>query len=241
MAKRVVAGADGCTGHADFEAVAALGGMTVAEAREKSMAKTAKEQAEDARDSILEGIADERLKKKAKLLADAVIAGEPVKKLSAKLEAADEASACSSYYLKASLSPSKGACVATAASRRRGRALAASTYDVSVFFKSSELSDGALNAAAESLKAEGVSGVKVTASVDPIAELKTIPGVDTSAVDTLETQSENANKDKPPSPPPPPPSPPPSLILDDEDAAPGLGSGAMFASVCALLSVAVLM
>ena len=241
LAKRVVAGADGCTGHADFEAVAALGGMTVAEAREKSMAKTAKEQAEDARDSILEGIADERLKKKAKLLADAVIAGEPVKKLSAKLEAADEASACSSYYLKASLSPSKGACVATAASRRRGRALAASTYDVSVFFKSSQLSDGALNAAAESLKAEGEGGVKVTASVDPIAELKTIPGVDTSAVDTLETQSENANKDKPPSPPPPPPSPPPSLILDDEDAAPGLGSGAMFASACALLSVAVLM
>ena len=240
LAKRVVAGADGCTGHADFEAVAALGGMTVAEAREKSMAKTAKEQAEDARDSILEGIADERLKKKAKLLADAVIAGEPVKKLSAKLEAADEASACSSYYLKASLSPSKGACVATAASRRRGRALAASTYDVSVFFKSSQLSDGALNAAAESLKAEGVSGVKVTASVDPIAELKTIPGVDTSAVDTLETQSEIANKDKPPSP-PPPTSPPPSLILDDEDAAPGLGSGAMFASACALLSVAVLM
>ena len=43
LAKRVVAGADGCTGHADFEAVAALGGMTVAEAREKSMAKTAKE------------------------------------------------------------------------------------------------------------------------------------------------------------------------------------------------------
>ena len=164
-----------------------------------------------------------------------------MKKLSAKLEAADEASACSSYYLKASLSPSKGACVATAASRRRGRALAASTYDVSVFFKSSQLSDGALNAAAESLKAEGEGGVKVTASVDPIAELKTIPGVDTSAVDTLETQSENANKDKPPSPPPPPPSPPPSLILDDEDAAPGLGSGAMFASVCALLSVAVLM
>ena len=240
LAKQVAAGADGCTGHADFEAVAALGGMTVAEAREKSMAKTAKEQAEAARDSILEGIADERLKKKAKLLADAVIAGEPVKKLSAKLEAADEASACSSYYLKASLSPSKGACVATAASRRRGRALAASTYDVSVFFKSSELSDGALNAAAESLKAEGVGGVKVTASVDPIAELKTIPGVDTSAVDTLETQSEIANKDKPPSP-PPPTSPPPSLILDDDDAAPRLGSGAMFASVCALLSVAVLM
>ena len=82
--------------------------------------------------------------------------------------------------------------------------------------------------------------MNVTASVDPIAELKTIPGVDTSAVDTLETQSEIANKDKPPSP-PPPTSPPPSLILDDDDAAPGLGSGVMFASACALLSVAVLM
>ena len=197
----------------DDDASIVRGTCAVAGAAEKAAA-------EATRDTMIAGITDATLKKKAKLLADAAIAGESVKKLSAKLEAADETSACSSYYLKASISPGKCACVATAASRRRRRSLAAATYDVSVFFKSSELSDSALNAAAESLKAEGVGGVEVTASVDPIAELKTIYGVNASDVETFETQAEAAVKaaaDGEGAPPPPPP--PPDLVLDDDDPA----------------------
>ena len=78
--------------------------------------------------------------------------------------------------------------------------------------------------------------------MDPIAELKTIDGVDASAVDKFKTQSTAAAavaaaEKKPP--PPPPPSPPPKLVVDDEDATPRLGAGsAAFASACAFLTVA---
>ena len=143
-AKTAVYGADGCAGHADFEAVAALGGTTVAEARDKFKVKSAKEQAEETRDSILAGITDQSLKKKAKLLADAAIGGNAVKKLAAKLTAPDADTAWSDYYAKAGLSSSLGACVATAAAGGRRRRLAAAVYDVEVFFSSAEVDDDKL-------------------------------------------------------------------------------------------------
>ena len=122
-AKIAVYGADGCAGHADFEAVAALGGTTVAEARDKFKVKSAKVQAEETRDSILAGITDESLKRKAKLLADAAIGGNAVKKLTAKLTAPDAVTACSDYYAKAELTRrvrrDGGRRRAKAASRRR--------------------------------------------------------------------------------------------------------------------------
>ena len=43
---------------------------------------TKKEEAEKTRDAILSGIKDEKLKKKAKLLADAAISGKKVRKMS---------------------------------------------------------------------------------------------------------------------------------------------------------------
>ena len=94
---------------------------------------------------------DTKLKKKAKLLADAAISGKKVRKMSAKLTASDADTACSDYYTKAGLSSSLGACIATAASRRRS--LAAMTYDVSVFFSEAEVDDSTLTAAENSLKA----------------------------------------------------------------------------------------
>ena len=48
---------------------------------------TKKEEAEKTRDAILSGIKDEKMKKKAKLLADAAISGKKVRKMSAKLTA----------------------------------------------------------------------------------------------------------------------------------------------------------
>jgi hypothetical protein len=145
--------------------------------------------AEKTRDKLLAGITDEKLKKKAKLLADAAIAGEKVKKMTAKLEAADAATACSDYYTKAKLSSDLGACVATVSSRRRGRSLAASTYQVNVFFRPSEVTSAQLTDASNSLKAEGVQGVTTESSVDPIAELKTVDGVDASTMATFETEA----------------------------------------------------
>ena len=74
-----------------------------------SSAQEKKETAEKTRDSILADIADPALKKKAKLLADAAIAGETVQRLSAKLSAADADAACASAYSKAAVSSGKGA------------------------------------------------------------------------------------------------------------------------------------
>ena len=153
----------------------------------KDDAKEKKEKAEKTRDTMLDGVTDAKLKKKAKLLADAAISGKKVKKMSAKLTAPDEDTACSDYYTKAGLSSSLGACIATAASRRRS--LAATTYDVSVFFSEAEVDDSTLTAAENSLKAEGVTGVETSDPIDPITELGTIDGVDTSTLETFKTEA----------------------------------------------------
>ena len=190
----------------------------------KDDAKETKEKAEKTRDTMLDGVTDAKLKKKAKLLADAAIGGKKVKKMSAKLTAPDEDTACSDYYTKAGLSSSLGACIATAASRRRS--LAATTYDVSVFFSEAEVDDSTLTAAENSLKAEGVTGVETSDPIDPITELGTIDGVDSSTLETFKTEATAAAATMPPSPPPPPihrrhpPGPPvPNLIQDDDDHA----------------------
>ena len=129
--------------------------------------------------------------------------------------------------------------------RRAKRRLAASAYDVEVFFSSAEVDDDKITKARDALKAEGIEAT-LDENVDPIAELKTIQGVDASAVDQFKTQSTAAaavaaaEKKPPPPPPPPSPPPPPKLVVDDDDdAAPRLGAGsAAFASACAFLTVA---
>ena len=145
------------------------------------------------------------------------------------------------YYTKAGLSNSLGACVATAASRRRGRALTATTYDVSVFFSEAEVDDSTLTAATNALKAEGIS-VEVN-DVDPIAELSTIEGVDSSTLETFKAQAPSAAATMPPSPPPPPvssppppppPKPPPNLIKDDDDHVPAAHGLIILLTVTAL-------
>mmetsp|Transcript_11218 Transcript_11218/g.50838 ORF Transcript_11218/g.50838 Transcript_11218/m.50838 type:complete len:119 (+) Transcript_11218:145-501(+) len=93
--------------------------------------------------------------------------------------------------------------------------------------RSSEVSDDALAAAANELKANGVEDVTTQTSVDPIQELKFIPGIDTNKLRTFDNEAKAAAaaasspSSEQPSPPPPPPSPPPpNLIQDDEDHAP---------------------
>jgi hypothetical protein len=211
--------------------------------------------AEASRDTLLGDIADESVKKKAKLLADAAIAGEKVRKITVKEEASDEASACSSAFTKADMQPSDGACVATAASSGRRR-LSATTYDVELVFSSSTVSESKLSAAVNSLKANGVEVVKSESAIDPIAELETVPGVDSAKLTTFKTDATAAveaaaapagssSSTPPTSPPPPPPIPPPpiDLVLDDDDFGTILdGKMALAtASVCAALLLALVM
>ena len=147
--------------------------------------------------------------------ANAAIAGVKVNKLTAKLEAVDEATACSNAYSKSNVRPSLGACVATAAAS--GRRLASAMYDVELLFSSTEVSEDALTAATNSLKAEGVQSVTSEASVDPITEMETIPGIDLNAVATFKTEAAAAAEESKPGISLPPPPPPPSLIQDDDD------------------------
>jgi len=203
-------------------------------------AQDKKAAAEKTRDLILADIADARLKAKAKLLADAAIAGVKVQRLTAKLSAADEDTACSAAFTNAEMSASDGACVVKAASSGKRR-LSATTYDVEIMFSSAVVSDDALTKAADALKANGVDGVTSETSVDPIAELKVIPGIDTSKLQTFDNEAAEAAASAPsvstqPPPPPPPPSPPPpNLVQDDEDAATDHRGVVAFIAVAAVL------
>ena len=185
------------------------------------------------------------MKAKVKLLADAAIAGVKVQKLTAKLSAADEDAACSTAFTKAEMSASDGACVAKAASSGTRR-LSATTYDIEIMFSSAVVSNDALTKAADALKANGVEGVTSQTSVDPITELKVVPGIDTSKLQTFDKEAAEAAaaapEPPPQPPPPPPPPPPPKLVLDDDDFAVGLGGrrAVAAASACALAVIALL-
>jgi len=207
-------------------------------------AEDKKKQAETTRDSILDDISDARVKAKAKLLADAAIAGVKVQRLSAKLTAADEDTACSETFSKAGMSAGDGACVATAASSGKRRSLSAMAYDVELMFSASTVNDDALKAAELELKNNGVEGVTSQTSVDPIAELKTVPGVDMGKLQTFETEASasataTAAEAQTPPPPTPPPPPKPNLVLDDDDGTVGLvgKAGLLMATAFAILAM----
>ena len=156
-----------------------------------------------------------------KLLADAAIAGVKVQRLSAKLIAVDEDTACSTAFTKAGMSASDGACVATVASSGKRRRLSATTYDVELMFSLSNVNDDALKAAELEMKNNGVEGVTSQTAVDPIEELNAVPGVDVTKLAMFETEAAAAAAEvvAPPPIPLPPNPPPPSLILDDDDHA----------------------
>ena len=159
---------------------------------------------------MLQSIPDEKLKEKAKLLADAAISGAPVRKMTATLTATTPDDACATWFSTAGLSPDSGACVAsvappTANTRRRlllslrgsrhlRRNLAQTTsaaYDVDVFFDSTTIDVAKLDDAVASLTQSGVA-VEYVQEVDPVQELKTIPGVDASAVEDFAVDAKEA-------------------------------------------------
>ena len=140
------------------------------------------------------------------------------------------------------MSSGDGACVATATSSRKRRRLSSTAYDVELLFSSSTVSDDALTAAAQELTDNGVGGVTFEASVDPVAELKTVPGVDTSKIETFETEAEAAvaeTKAEFEAAEPPPSPPKPNLVLDDDDGAVHLHAlaSALLATALALVAL----
>ena len=202
-------------------------------------AESKKRQAEERAKKMNAGITDPMQKKKADLLAAAAIGGDKVKKLkfAQPVQAASPDDACAQAYDKAGVRPNLGACVATQTSSS-GRRLVASHYDVELLFSSAEVDDAALTEAVNSLKANGLEST--TSSVDPIEELKIIPGVDVTELATFETEAEAAAEEAeaqspPEAPSPPPPSPPPPLILDEDDHAPGR-AGALLVTAFATLA-----
>ena len=146
--------------------------------------------AEATRDDIVQGITDSRLKKMAELLADAAISRVVVDKLTAKFTASDADVACSSMYtaMNRLASDSWDACVATVSSSKRRRILATSTYDVTTVFRGDSPDPINPDAAKNLLIGSGAQGVTAQTSLDPIAELRKISGIDVALVDRLETE-----------------------------------------------------
>ena len=146
--------------------------------------------AEATRDEIVQGITDSRLKNMAELLADAAISRVAVDKLTAKFTASDADVACSSMYttMNRLASDSWDACVATVSSSKRRRILATSTYDVTTVFRGGSPDPINVDAAKNLLIGSGAQGVTAQTSLDPIAELRKISGIDVALVDRLETE-----------------------------------------------------
>jgi hypothetical protein len=207
----------------------------------KSDASVKIAKAAESRDAMLANVTDEKAKKKARVLADAAIAGAVVTKIQMSLAAASEDAACDVAFEKMRLDPSLGACDISLAARRRRR-LAQMNYDVAVFLSAARVNEESLNAALSALRTEGIAAT--TKETDALVELRAIPGVSSSALATFGTDAvaaaeasvalQSAEKfvaantpppSPPPSPPsPPPPSPPPNrLIADYESSATRLG------------------
>ena len=118
---------------------------------------TAVAQAEVSRDALLSAIGDTKTKAKAKLLADAAVAGVKVKKVAMTLVAESEDAACGQAFLKMKLDAGPGlVCDVATSNRRRRRLVAVTMYDVTVFVSPAAVDETTLGAALDSLAAEGV-------------------------------------------------------------------------------------
>ena len=190
---------------------------------------------------VIGSIKDEKLKKVAEKLTLAAMAGDNIHKLAGKLKDSSADFAIKAFYKNAGIDVDHGAAVATSLDASwnqflnpggRRRLLATYEFEVEVFFTETEVKDNgiSLRSASTKLKTAGVKGVTVEEDVDPIKELKTIPGVDKEKLEDFEAKASKSASEvqsKGAIPPSanatlPPPPQPPSLILDDDDHAPKL-------------------
>ena len=144
-------------------------------------AKTAR--AEISRDALLAAIADENVKAIARFLADAAIAGVKVKKVAMTLTADSEDVACEVAFSKMRLETSLGACAVDASTSRRRLLLTTTSYDVTIIVSPLLLDETTLEEALENLAAEGVAALTIEA--DPTDELRSIPGIDATLVESF--------------------------------------------------------
>jgi hypothetical protein len=184
---------------------------------------------------MLAGISDIKAKGKATLLANAAIAGIKLKKVEFGVSAVSEDAACNVAFITMQLTSGTNVCDVRESSGRL-RHLTATNYDISVLINPAEINDSSLSEALTKLAAAGVSAT--TSEVDPIMELKLIPGIDVSRVVSFEVDATaavsaaaqaaqaQAMETLPPPPSPPPPMllpkmepPAPSTVYDDESSA----------------------
>ena len=169
--------------------------------------------AEESRGALLGDISDEATKAKAKLLADAAIAGVKVKKLAMALTAESEDDACEQAFSKMRLDASLGSCDA-ATTRRRRRLVATASYDVTVMVSPVTVDETTPTAALENLAAEGVAAT--TTETDPAEALRAVPGVDATLVESFAADAADAaaasSAAEVAASASPPPSPPPSAL-----------------------------
>ena len=190
------------------------------------------EVAEVSRDALLADISDESTRAKAKLLADTAIAGVKVKKVAMALTAETGDVACAQAFSKMQLDVSLGACDAAVSTSRRRRLVADIAYDVTVFMSPATVDETTLAVALESLAAAGVT--VTSTETDPIEELRAIPGIDATGLDSFAVdaavaaeatatarEAETTWVPPPPMPPPPEPpaSPPPPVLVEDDSSA----------------------
>jgi hypothetical protein len=185
-----------------------------------SAAEEKTELAEVSRDAFLADIGDAKTKAKAKLLADAVIAGVKVKKVAMAFTAESDDAACTQAFSMMRLDASLGACDVAVSSSRRRRLVADTAYDVTVFVNPATVDETTFTMALENLAAEGVT--VTSTETDPTEELRLIPGIDASSLESFVADAAVAADATsvareaetqvllPPPPPPPPPSPSPS-------------------------------
>ena len=148
-----------------------------------SAAEEKTEQAVASRDTLLADIDDESTKAKAKLLADAAIAGVKVKKVAMALTAESDDAACTQAFSKMQLNASLGACDVTDSASRRRRLVAETSYNVTVYVSPVTVDTTTLAAALENLAALDI--IATSTEIDPTEELRAIPGIDATSLDTF--------------------------------------------------------
>lgn len=182
--------------------------------------KSAKADAETARDSLLSGISgDDRTR--ALLLADAIIAGKNITRVTVTQDAVNAAIACDDVYKLMEVDRSVGSCQASLASGRR-KLLA--DFSVSILLSTVQIDQSQIDSSVAKLPGATASIVE-----KPEVELSNIPGIDANSdgftrlirladhavelSEQLEDLEGSLNAAK--TPPPPPPSSDDGMTAED--------------------------
>ena len=143
---------------------------------------TLREKAESSRDAILDAITDPDAKVKAGVLTDAALAGVRATNIEVVVTATNENLACYSVLQISGIDSSLAACEATAAlpGARRLLTVVQSAYDVEIITSAASVAPEMIEAIIVKLRSSGMS--PTISELDPVAELRAMPGVDAAAV-----------------------------------------------------------